>query len=188
MKTNNCLCSVCQTSFHRRPSHQRGKVLVCSPACHKRAYALGLIHPGPRQPVYGGARTNRNQVVIECPHCKNSFRVSSSMVHRRKSCSKACRYALRLKLTETSTAKNIYRSLKFPDGKRILEHRWIMEQHLGRPLLRSEEVHHINGNSLDNRLENLEVIDASQHRRLHTIIPQGKVVGRYLPDGFHPTI
>jgi hypothetical protein len=116
---------------------------------------------------------------VECPYCKNTFRIAPSVFKERKSgrmfCSLLCKTrGMRAGLVSWCFKKRKFKSgnnpyiRKMRNGIRKTEHRIIMEQYLGRNLLKNEHVHHINGNQKDNRIENLKVLSASEHARIHT--------------------
>jgi len=98
-------------------------------------------------------------VTIEKPlnqilRCRNNF------------CSTACHNAYQRVQRVGYINPDGYRVSRI-NGELTREHRWIMEQYLGRALLPSEDVHHLNGMRSDNRLENLAVIEHSAHSREH---------------------
>lgn len=109
--------------------------------------------------------------VIICAQCKKWMPVARAVWGRKcaKFCSTKC-YGESIRITgKRSDYPCRYVPNSYRNGKqlRVREHRMLMEQHLGRKLLRSEHVHHKNGNREDNRIENLEVLSASDHLRLH---------------------
>lgn len=72
--------------------------------------------------------------------------------------------------------KNGYRYLLMPghpratmgNGRYAPEHIIIYEQHFG-PLPDDYIVHHINGDKLDNRIENLKAMTRAEHKQIHKI-------------------
>ena len=49
----------------------------------------------------------------------------------------------------------------------MLYSRYLMEEKIGRLLESNENVHHINDDPLDDRIENLEIMSRQEHTRLH---------------------
>ena len=100
-----------------------------------------------------------------CAHCATGFAISSRhpRVGARAFCSHAC-YSANKRVGYINSGG--YRAFDI-GGKQVTEHRLVAEQTLGRCLLPGEDVHHINGDKLDNRPENLAVLPKSQHSLEH---------------------
>ena len=62
--------------------------------------------------------------------------------------------------------KDGYKRIK-TGNKYILEHRLVVEKHLGRFLKHTEIIHHIDKNITNNHISNLLVCSRSEHRKLH---------------------
>ena len=118
------------------------------------------------------ARLTRGGACRICTYCGNSFiRPPRS---ERITCSKQCANRQRIH----DRIKPEYWWLNYAgylegnvwiNGKRrrVRQHRWVMENHLGRKLTRWEHVHHKDGNRLNNDISNLEILDHVEHALIH---------------------
>lgn len=124
----------------------------CSfPECEKKHYGKGFCYYHYQRHIYKGYPLDQIGEIIECCLCaKKHF--SSTFCHF---------HYVKHVMDKKPIPKNRYR-ITAKKGKRILEHRYIMSQHLGRELTGCENVHHKNGVRSDNRIENLELWSSSQ--------------------------
>jgi len=123
-------------------------------------------------------RENRTLVDKACAECNTTFRPRRASS---KYCSRQCVWANnggQNKQPETwwLNQKGYLEGKVWIEGKQVRrkKHRWIMEQYLGRALDRNEIIHHINGDRLDNRTENLKLTTNGKHTTYHNLLRQYK--------------
>ncbi len=101
---------------------------------------------------------------LSCKTCKKKFLVYPNRLRRfnkAQYCSTKCNPNVFKNKKGTIKTSGGYILIRKPNhpfaagGRYVTKHRLVMEKHLGRFLLPTEKVHHINGDISNNRLSNL---------------------------------
>lgn len=185
-----------------------------SPFSMKHSIADAVRRKWDRDPIYcsmpcsdlgrkadAEGRAKAKLVCIQCGNPFTDVRKPSGYLRRHNGlCSTACRSAYR-RLSYQSKAtdleprrrkyKNGYWRIYIPgrDGeppRELFEHRYVMEQHLGRVLLPGETIHHIDGDRGNNALSNLELFK-SRHgpgQRVVDLVAEALSIARQYPEEF----
>lgn len=146
-------CDSCGVEFERPPNHKaRNSNFFCSKEC---SYNF-----------------KKKKILVKCDWCGDQFWKKQSDIKRTKHnfCSHRCSIDF---VRWTGETRNV-------TVEGIAIHRRIVEESLGRSLTPEEEVHHIDHNYHNNKLENLMVVNKSEHSRIHAKGKERDSNGRFI--------
>lgn len=160
-KTGRYFCSPeCRNRIGSKP--KTGRYAPCEgPKCVERVWVIPA-EEGRRRFCSIACRQKdqerRQDAACALPSCGKTYRRSLSNVG--VYCSRKCYIEHRPMLAQGWTNADGYRCIsQGGNAPAALEHRLFAERLLERPLLPSEEVHHVNGNRADNRTDGPFVLD-----------------------------
>lgn len=157
-KPDNAVCAVCGKPFHRPPSHlARVAVPVCSYHCN------GILRGAEWKQHASKGRAawteeNERSCREKMTGPNNPAWKGGATYRQRKG-----RYPSSIRYVRCPPE---FASMARKDGY-VMEHRLIVAQRLGRPLLRSEVVHHVNHDPTDNNPDNLQLFASNGEHKRH---------------------
>jgi endogenous inhibitor of DNA gyrase (YacG/DUF329 family) len=162
-------CEHCGATFQRQKGSESPRAF-----CSQKCYLASDYHAQTVAAANAARRVN-TWVTKPCGTCGVPVKRAAAKPPERFFCSRACYIAKQRSghpiQVNASGYVLVFVGRDYPGASKsghILEHRKVMQELLGRPLLPAENVHHINGVKDDNRPENLELWTTSQ--------PQGQRV------------
>ena len=116
-------------------------------------------------------RKRKDTGLKRCRFCGNMFERRQSealcLFYKRSYCSRSCASRNQVVPQDSELSpKTLYRTTK-RNGRRTALHRLTIEEAIGRPLERSEIVHHRDGNKFNNDVSNLQIVTAKEHSQIH---------------------
>ena len=152
IKRNTFLkCVICGKEFLNRfydCDIKKGNGVVCSRICQDKLYSI-----------------KRPGITTTCIVCGKKVKRSPSQAHL-KHCSRKCAGLEKMERKMSIDGYWVIHKEGYYKNE-VKEHRWIMEQKIGRRLSPNEIVHHLNFDKLDNRIENLMIVTRGEHNTIH---------------------
>ena len=148
-------CSYCNKELNRKPSSIRERT-YCNASCQlKNEYKLGI--------------RNKNTITKKANEAvkRNGFPQRRGLT--------------REKTSNWKGGRNIHRDyVRLRVGNQyVKEHRHVWEQNYGK-IPDGWQIHHINGDTLDNRIENLQALSNTNHQKLHNRLRKRDKYGKFL--------